>query len=167
MWGRIMNRKLFVVLAFASVGLAGPVSAQQGNLVRREAAQELFDQLKGPCADGSKSKACGVLVYSPADCSQEDDPHTRQIYRAYDDGSVRFQNGVAGVARQRPGALLVGVQIFDRKGETTRYVDPQFLSWEAYQAGKKSMPVCGKDARIGVKDFEIPDAVERFLKANP
>jgi hypothetical protein len=29
------------------------------------------------------------------------------------------------------------------------------------------MQVCGKEARIGVKDFEIPDAVERFLKANP
>lgn len=162
-----MKTKLFVVLAVSCAGLAGPVGAQQGNFVMREEAQALFDQLKGPCAAGSKSKACGVLVYSPADCAQEDDPHTRQVYNAYDDGSVRFQNGPVGVGRQRPGALLVGVQIFDRKGETTRYANPKFLSWEAYQAGQKTMQVCGKEARIGVKDFEIPDAVERFLKANP
>jgi hypothetical protein len=162
-----MKTKLFAALAALCVGLAGPAGAQQGNFVNREAAQALFGQLKGPCAAGSKSKACGVLVYSPADCSEEDDPHTRQVYNAYDDGSVRFQTGVAGVGRQRPGALLVGVQVFDKKGKTTRYVDPQFLSWEEYQGGKKSMPVCGKNARIGVKDFEIPDAVERFLRANP
>ena len=162
-----MKTKLLAVLAIACAGLASPVGAQQGNLVRREAAQDLLEQLKGPCATGSKSKACGVLVYSPEDCAKEDDPHTRQVYNAYDDGSVRFQNGPAGVARQRPGALLVGVQIFNRRGETTRYVDPPFLSWEAYQAGQKTMKVCGKDARISVKDFEIPDGVERFLKANP
>ena len=162
-----MKTKLFAVLAISCAGLAGPVGAQQGNFVNREAALALFDQLKGPCAAGSKSKACGVLVYSPMDCAQEDDPHTRQVYNAYADGSVRFQTGAAGVGRQRPGALLVGVQIFDRRGETTRYVDPQFVSWEAYQAGQKTMKICGKDARLSVKDFEIPGAVERFLKANP
>lgn len=162
-----MKTKLFVVLVISFVGIAGPTSAQQGNFVSREAAQALFDQIKGPCTAGSKSKACGVLVYSPQDCAKEGDPHTRQVYSAYDDGSVRFQTGPAGVGRQRPGALLVGVQVFDRKGETTRYIEPQFLSWEAYQAGHKTMQVCGKNARIGVKDFEIPNAVERFLKANP
>jgi hypothetical protein len=160
-----MRTKLFAVLAISCAGMAGPVDAQQ--VVTREAAQGLFEQVKEPCAAGSRSKACGVLVYSPEDCAKEGDPHTRQVYNAYDDGSVRFQNGPGGVGRQRPGALLVGVQVFDRKGRTTRYVDPQFLSWEAYQAGQKSMKVCGKDARLGVKDFDIPDAVERFLKANP
>jgi hypothetical protein len=162
-----MKTKLLVALTVSCVAVVDPAGAQQGNIVRREEAVALFDQLKGPCAGGSKSKACGVLVYSPVDCAQKDDPHTRQVYNAYDDGSVRFQNGVAGVGRQRPGALLAGVQVFDKRGETTRYTDPKFLSWEAYQAGQKTMQVCGKDARISVKDFEIPDAVERFLKANP
>ncbi len=162
-----MKKTLLAVLVLSCAGLAGPAGAQAGRFVSHGEEQALFDQLKGPCASGSKSKACGVLVYSPADCKQEDDPHTRQIYSTYDDGTVRFQHGPAGVSRQRPGALLVGVNIFDRRGETTPYVDPQFLSWEAYQAGQKTMKVCGKDARISVRDFNIPPAVEKVLKANP
>ena len=31
---------------------------------------------------------------------------------------------------------------------------PQFVSWDEYQGGKKSVTICGKSERIEVKDFD-------------
>src|SRR5690242_3440691 len=162
-----MKTKLIVAIAAACLAATASAAAQQGTMVSREEAQALLEKIKGPCAAGPvKNKACGVMVYVPVDCAQEKDPVARKIFNVYEDGSVRFETG-SQVVRQRPGALLAGVGIFNKKGETTRYANPTFLSWEAYSAGQKTMPSCGKDARISVKDFEIPKAVEAFLKANP
>ena len=161
-----MKPVVYVALSAACLSAAGLAFAQ-ATPVSREAAQALFEQIKPACAGGPvNKKACGVMVYSPEDCAQEKDPHVRIIYNTYDDGTVRFQTGTQ-VQRNRPGALLAGVGIFNKKGETTRYANPVFLSWEAYQAGQKTMKVCDRDARISVKDFEIPAAVDKFLKANP
>jgi hypothetical protein len=161
-----MKPIVFAALAVASLSVAG-LALAQGTFVKREDAEALFAQIKPACANGPiNKKACGVMVYTPEDCSKEKDPHTRIIYNAYEDGTVRFQAGTQ-VQRNRPGALLAGMGVFNRKGETTRYVNPVFLSWEAYQAGQKTMKICDKDARISVKDFEISSAVEKFLKANP
>jgi hypothetical protein len=164
-----MKSTMLVAFAAACLAVAASAAAQQGQgvMVSREEAQALLEKIKGPCAAGpTKNKACGVMVYVPEDCAKEKDPHARKIYNVYDDGTVRFEAGTQ-VMRQRPGALLAGMGIFNKKGETTRYINPTFLSWEAYQAGQKTIPSCGKDGRITVKDFEIPKAVEAFLKANP
>jgi hypothetical protein len=143
----------------------GAASAQQ---FARPEAKALYDQMKGPCAEGSKTKACGVLVYVPEDCSKEKDPHTRQVYRTYDDGTVRYQTGGTQIARQKPGMLFSGMQIFGENGKPTAYIGPPvFVSWGDYQGGKKTLPVCGKDARINANDFELDRAVENFLKNDP
>jgi len=161
-----MKTVVFVALSAACLSAAG-VAFAQATPITREAAQALFDQIKPACAGGPiNKKACGVMVYSPEDCTKEKDPHTRIIYNTYDDGTVRFQTGTQ-VQRNRPGQLLAGVGVFNAKGETTRYANPVFLSWQAYQGGQKTMKVCDRDARITVKDFEITAAVEKFLKANP
>ncbi len=154
------------LLAASSMVFAHPAFAQQPQPVSREAAQALFAQIKEPCAAGSIRKACGILVYSPEDFSQTKDPHIRLIFQSYEDGAVRFQNG-NGAQRNRPGALLAGLGIFDRRGKTTRYVDPQFVSQQDFKEGKKSVTVCGKSAHIGSDAFVIPEALEKFLKENP
>jgi hypothetical protein len=163
-----MKPNLYLALAASCLALAGPVTAQQqGVYVSREQSDALYATINAVCANGpTKNKACGVMVYTPEDCAKEKDPQSRIIYNSYPDGSVRFQAGTQ-VQRNKPGALLAGMGIFNKKGETTRYVNPVFLSWDAYQAGQKTMKICDKDARINVKDFEISSAVEKFLKANP
>ena len=154
------------LLAASSMAFAHPAFAQQPQPVAREAAQALFAQIREPCAAGSTRKSCGILVYSPEDCSQTKDPHIRLIFQSYEDGTVRFQNG-NGAQRNRPGALLAGLGIFDQRGKTKRYVDPQFVSQQDFKEGKTSVTVCGRSAHIGSDAFVIPAALERFLKENP
>jgi hypothetical protein len=162
-----MKPVLSTAIAAACLALAGPVVAQEGVRISKAEVTAFHDMLKGPCAAGpTNNKACAVLVYTPEDCAKEKDPYTRMIYNTYDDGTVRFASGTQ-VARQPAGVLMAGAGVFNARGETTRYINPQMVSWQAYQDGQKTLPICGKDARIGVKDFEIPKAVQAFLKANP
>jgi hypothetical protein len=155
------------VLAASSIGFTCPSLAQQPKPVTREEAQALFAQIKEPCAAGSTRKACGILIYSPEDCNQTKEPHIRLIFQTYDDGAVRFQQNDTGTQRARPGALLAGFGIFDKRGKTTRYTDPQFVSQQAFKDGKKSVTICGKTAHISGSDFDIPEMMQKFLKANP
>jgi hypothetical protein len=88
-----MKPVAFVVLSAAWLSAAGLAFAQ-GTPVSRQEAQALFEQIKPACAAGPiNKKACGVMVYSPEDCTQEKDPHVRIIYNTYEDGTVRFQTG--------------------------------------------------------------------------
>jgi hypothetical protein len=166
-----MKTTRFVALAMSVVAIAGPAAAQQGRPITREdvaAAQALFDQINVACAAGSKNKACGVLAYSPEDCAaKRTDVHTRQIYNSYDDRTVRFQAGGTQVVRRPPMALLAPLGIIGKDGKPTSYTSPQFVSWDDYQGGKKSVTVCGKSERIEAKDFTLPNVLEKFLKANP
>jgi hypothetical protein len=163
-----MSRTLFLGLATVLAAVGGPAEGQQGRLVTQqdiEAAQALYQQMKPACSGGSPNKACGVLAYSPEDCSaKKKDAHIRQVYDTFEDGSVRFQQGNSGVARQRPMALLVGFGIIAKNGETTRYADPQFVSWDEYQGGKKSVTVCGKASRIEARDFIISPPMKKYLQ---
>lgn len=163
------------ILSAAAAGLiaaiAGTALAQQGRPITQEdvqAAQALFAQLKPACIEGSTKRACGVLAYAPEDCSaKKKDAHIRHVYGAYEDGTVRFQQGNAGVARQRPIALLAPFAMIARNGEATRYANPRFVSWDDYQAGKKSVIVCGKTSKIEARDFTVQATMEKFLKNNP
>ena len=169
--GDIMKTILVAAAALSLSSLVAPVVAQQGRPVTQEeiaTAQALFEQMQGACAAGSKNKACGVLVYSPKDCTaKKKDGHSRQIYNTYEDRTVRFQQANTGVARQRPMALLAPFGIIGRDGKSTRFAGPQFVSWDEYQGGKKSVTVCGQSFRLEAKDFTIEKTMENFLKANP
>jgi hypothetical protein len=166
-----MKTTLFVALATSFIAIPGPVAAQQGRLITQAdiaAAHTLFDQINVACAAGSKNKACGVLAYSPENCAaKRTDVHTRQIYNTYDDRTVRFQAGGTQVVRRPPIALLAPLGIIGRDGSTTSYASPQFVSWDDYESGKRSVTVCGKSERIEAKDFILANALEKFLKANP
>lgn len=164
-----MNSVRSVALSAIFACFAPLADAQQGGpVVNRAEAQALFEQMKPDCSSGSKQKACGVLIYSPKDCEgKEKDPQIWKVYKTYEDGTVRFQQGLTQIARQRPGALLVPFGMFDERGQTVHFANPQFLSWRTYQAGQRDMTVCGRSVRIGVRDFEIPDSIRQFLKANP
>jgi len=165
-----MKSTLVAALAISVVAIAGQGAAQQGRLITADdiaAAQTLLDQIKPACDAGSDKRACGILAYSPEDCTiKKTDPHTRQVYNTYDDRSVRFQQGT-GVIRRPPIALLAPRGIIGRDGTTTSYNNPQFVSWDEYQAGKKAVTICGKSERIEVKDFTLSGTLEKFLKANP
>jgi hypothetical protein len=165
-----MNRTMLLALATALVAIASPAEGQQGRPITQqdvEAAQTLYEQMKPACAGGSPNKACGVLAYSPEDCSaKKKDAHIRQVYDIFEDGTVRFQQGNTGVARQRPMALLVGFGIIAKNGDTTRYASPQFVSWDDYQGGKKNVMACGKASRIEARDFTISAPMKKFLQNN-
>jgi hypothetical protein len=158
------------VLATSAFAVAGPAWSQQGRLITQAdiaAAQTLLGQIKPACDSGSNNKACGILAYSPEDCTaKRTDPHIRQVYNTYADGSVRFQQGNTGVARRPPIALLAPLGIIGRDGSTTSYASPQFVSWDEYQGGKKSVTICGKSERVEVKDFMLSSTLEKYLKAN-
>jgi len=166
-----MKTTRFVAMAMSFLAIAGPVAAQQGRPITREdiaAAQALFDQINVACAAGSKSKACGVLAYSPENCAaKKTDVHTRQVYNTYEDRTVRFQSGGTQVVRRPPIVLFAPLGIIGKDGKTTSYTGPQFVSWDDYQSGKKSVTVCGKSERIEAKDFILANVLEKFLKANP
>src|SRR5262245_49473708 len=166
-----MKTILVAAAALSLFGLAGPVSAQPGRPVTQEdiaAAQALFDQMKSACTEGSGKRSCGVLVYSPEDCTaKKKDGHVRQVYSTYEDRTVRFQQGNTGVARQRPMALLAPFGMIGRDGKSTRFASPQFVSWDEFQAGKRSVTVCGQSYRLESKDFTLEKTIENFLKANP
>lgn len=162
-----MKPSLIALLAAAGVVCASPTLAQQPPPpAERAAAQALYAQIKAPCAGGSQKQACGVLAYAPEDCNgKEKDPHFRQVYNSYEGNMLRFQSG-SQITKGRPVALL-NVGIIGRDGKTTRYVDPQFISLEAYKAGTKSVTVCGHEHHIRQQEFDLPDPLEKFLKTNP
>jgi hypothetical protein len=64
-------------------------------------------------------------------------------------------------------ALFAPLGIIAKDGTTTSYTSPQFVSWDDYQGGKKSVTVCGKSERIEAKDFTLATTLQKFLKANP
>jgi hypothetical protein len=174
----IMNATSIMACAAMLVCFVGPsierASAQPpqpGQPVTKEqiaTAQALFSQMDSACSAGSKNKACGVLVYSPEDCTaRKKDGHVRQVYATYGDHTLRFQQNNTGVARQRPMALLAPFGIIDRDGKSTLFADPQFVSWDEYEHGKKEVMVCGQKFRIEGKEFTLPEALKNFLKANP
>jgi hypothetical protein len=166
-----MRLALVPALAFGVFAVVGPASPQQGRQITADdvaAAQALLDQIKPACDAGSDNKACGILAYSPVDCSaKKTDAHMRQIYNTYEDRSVRFQSGGTQVVRRPPIALLAPIGIIGRDGATTQYAGPQFVSWNDYQAGKKSVTICGKSERVEAKHFTLDKVLQKFLKANP
>ena len=166
-----MKTTLLLAVVASAVAVAGAAFAQNGRPITQQdiaTAQALYEQMKPACAGGSPKKACGVLAYSPEDCDgKEKDAHIRQVYATYDDRTVRFQQGNNGVARNRPMALLAPFGIIGRNGVSTPYANPQFVSWDEYQGGKKSVTVCGKNAKIEAKDFFLAHTIEDFLKKNP
>lgn len=154
--------------ALLAFGLAfvSPASAQ-GVRFEIEDAKALHTQVITACAGYTGKKACGVVVYAAEPCNTRDPGHVRQVYGAYPDGSLRFQAGQSGVQRGPTAQLLVGLSIIDRNGKTTAYRNPQFVSWDEYSAGKRSVEVCSKTQKLEASDFIVDSQVEKFLKANP